>query len=390
MTKQQVREAEAHPEGAPSLETLVARARDLAPIVRERALEAERRGRIHEDSYAKMAEAGFNKICAPKKFGGYELGLDAAIEVVWEIAQGCGSSGWIANLMTVHNFQAGMFPLEAQEEYFANGVPFNSTASRSVASEVTEEGGGLRVSGRWKYASGSDFADWFIIMRPSPQVTDWILVPRSDVTLMNDWEVAGLAATGSQDIVLTNVFVPPHRRLSAASVINGTTHGRQLHDDPFYRVPFFVPAAMGIVAAVIGMAEGMVEEFTRQTAQRYTIAGRKASEAGFNQAKVAEADVNVAVARLLLRDAAARVRRWGEESVPTDPNELLRPRRDYAFATRLMAKTAQELYSSAGAGGAFLANPIQRFARDIFVGSSHVGLNWDDAAEAAGRARLGA
>lgn len=313
--------------------------------------------------------------------------MDAAAEVVMEMARGCGAAGWITNLMTIHNFQASMFPLQAQEEYFADGVPFCSTASRPLGSSMTDVKGGVRLSGRWKYASGSDFADWFIIMQPVPGNLNWLMIPREDVSLQHDWEVAGLVATGSQDIVVDDVFVPHHRMLAAELINAGTTPARDLYDSPFLRVPFFIPAGCGISAAVIGMVAGMIEEYSRATATRRLMTGGMAAAQGYNQRRLAEAEVRLSCARHLVRGALARIRSWGENGIPEDPAELMMPRRDYAYAAQLMTETAQHLYVASGAGAAFLANPIQRLTRDALVGGTHLTLNWDEAAEAYGQAR---
>lgn len=371
----------------PTKAALLTRAQALVPIVRERAGDAEKLHRLHDETFAELTEAKFGHICAPTRFGGYNLGLDVAAEVVMEIGRGCGSTAWITNLMTLHNFQASMFSLQAQEDYFANGVPYCSTAFRSIYSSVTEVEGGLRLSGRWKFASGSDFADWFIIMRPSETFTDWLMVSRSDVTLQADWNVAGLAATGSQDIILDDVFVPSYRRLAFSDVATGTTPGRELSDDPFLRVPFFNHVGIGISAAVVGIVTGLVEEFEKASATRKNVYGVKSSLLGYNQSMLAEAAVRISCARNLVLGAASRVRAWGEDGLPEDPSELCIPRRDYSYAAKLMTQTAQELYTASGAGAAFLSNPIQRFARDAFVGGTHASLIWDDAAEAYGRAR---
>jgi 3-hydroxy-9,10-secoandrosta-1,3,5(10)-triene-9,17-dione monooxygenase len=371
----------------PSLDVLLDRARALFSIVRERAQEAESQGKLHDDTFARLTDAGFGRICAPVRFGGYGLGLDAAAEVVMEMARGCGSTGWITNLMTIHNFQAGMFPLEAQEEYFADGVPFTATASRGLGSTLTEVEGGVRLSGRWKYASGADFADWFIIMQPVPGCMDWLMIPRADVALQHDWDVAGLGATGSQDIVIDDIFVPKHRLLSGADMMAGTTPGRSLYDDPYLRAPFLIPAAAGISAAICGMVAGMVGEFVESAASRRTMSGAIASTLGYNHSKLAEAEVQLACAQHLIRDSLARVRRWGETQLPQDQSEFFIPRRDYSYAVKLLAQIAQNLLSGSGAGAAFRSNAIQRLARDVLIGSTHIALNWDDAAEGYGRAR---
>ncbi len=182
----------------PTREEMLARADALLPRLRDRAPAAERDRRLADETVAEFRAAGFHRILQPRAFGGYELGLDTATACIRTLASACGSSGWVANLFIVHNYQLGLFPLQAQQEYWAAGDDqVCSTVSFAPRSDAVKSDGGYRVSGRWKFSSGCDFAGWFIILKPSAGVFDWLLVPRSDVTIEVDWFVSGLCGTGS-------------------------------------------------------------------------------------------------------------------------------------------------------------------------------------------------
>jgi alkylation response protein AidB-like acyl-CoA dehydrogenase len=372
----------------PTIDELVSRATQLLPLLRARAASAEQNRRLHDDTFQQMQASGFGRICQPTRFGGYGLGLDSAIEVVMELGRACGSAAWLANLMSIHNFQVSLFPLQAQEEYFSNATAFCATVSRSTSSTVTEEAGGVRLSGRWKFASGADFADWFIIMRPSNSFSDWLLVPRKDVELIDEWSVSGLCATGSQDILLRDVYVPSHRRLGMSDIQAGTSPGAKLYADPFYRVPFYTPAPLGICAALLGMVTGIADEFQQSMpSRRMLTTGQPQSERSCNQAQLAETHTTLLCARHLLRGAASSVRMWGLSGTPTDPAELLIPRRNYCYAARLATEIAHKLFLASGAGAVYLSNPIQRLTRDAYAAGTHAALNWDEVAELYGKAK---
>ena len=85
------RPSQSVPKGA----DLVAAARDLAPLVRARAEAAEKARRIPDPAFAAIREAGFLRILLPRRYGGYELGPETAIEVVVELSAACGSTGWV-------------------------------------------------------------------------------------------------------------------------------------------------------------------------------------------------------------------------------------------------------------------------------------------------------
>jgi 3-hydroxy-9,10-secoandrosta-1,3,5(10)-triene-9,17-dione monooxygenase len=306
----------------PTKAEMIARAEAMLPALRERSAEAEKNRRLSDATVADFRAAGFPKILQPNRFGGYELGLDTAVEVIRTIATGCGSSGWVANLFVLHNWQVSLFPIEAQEEYYAGSADrLASTVSFAPKSNLEEVEGGARLSGRWKFSSGCDFAEWFIIMKPSPTCFDWMLIPRSDVTIEDDWFVAGLSGTGSKDLILDNVFIPPHRRLSAMDMAMATTPGAKALGIPMGRLPFAWTAVWGIPAALIGMAAGMAE------AVRTTLIGKKALftgemqvERAANQIKLAEAMTEIHAAELIMRNRMTELAAWADAGSAPSPS----------------------------------------------------------------------
>jgi alkylation response protein AidB-like acyl-CoA dehydrogenase len=361
------------------------------PRLRERAPAAERARRISDETMAEFFDAGFHKVMQPTRFGGYGYGHDLSAELVRTVATACGSSGWVTNLATMHNWQVSLFPLEAQEEYWANSHDvFSSTASFAPRSELEAVSGGYRLSGRWKFASGADFARWFIIMKPSQQCLDWFLIPREDVTIVDDWFVSGLCATGSKDIVLDDVFVPRHRVVGFQDLIAGRTPGGLLHDSPFSHLSFVLPGVWGIPAAIIGMVTGMAEALQQTlVGKRLLFSGEKQVDRVANQIALAEALTNIHAAELMMRHRLDEMRDWDKAGGPPDEIQGMHSQRDAAYVARLMGRTANAISIAGGANSAYLANPIQRFLRDVNVAVTHVSLNWEEIAESYGRAKWG-
>tara|TARA_B110000196_G_scaffold68379_1_gene58053 strand:- start:643 stop:1770 length:1128 start_codon:yes stop_codon:yes gene_type:complete len=366
----------------------VARAEALLPGLHERARAAEENRRLSDETVREFRAAEFHKILQPRRFGGFELGFETAAEVIRTLATACGSSGWVANLFIVHNWQIGLFPMQAQEEYWADGSDqVCSTASFATHSEMKEVDGGFRLSGRWKFSSGCDFAGWFIILKPSPTCMDWLLVPRSDLDIVDDWFVSGLSGTGSKDLILDDVFVPEHRRLPIMDLATGNTPGGKAHGIPLARLPFVLPAVWGIPPALVGMANGMAE------AVRQTLIGKKALFSGelqaervANQMKLTEALTDIHAAELIMRHRLTELMRWGEAGAPPSTLDALSSQRDASYVSRLMGKVANNLALMSGATSINLSNPIQRYQRDINAGVTHVSLVWEEAAENYGRA----
>jgi alkylation response protein AidB-like acyl-CoA dehydrogenase len=89
--------------GIPSAETLVTRARALAPKLRERAVRAERDRNIPQESVDEFIDAGLIHTLQPKRWGGYEYDHEVVFDVAVELGRStCGSSAWCLNYLADH------------------------------------------------------------------------------------------------------------------------------------------------------------------------------------------------------------------------------------------------------------------------------------------------
>jgi 3-hydroxy-9,10-secoandrosta-1,3,5(10)-triene-9,17-dione monooxygenase len=377
----------------PSKEELIARAQAMVPKLRERALEAEENRRIPDANYEEMIAAGFARILKPTRLGGYGMTHEVSHEVIQTLGQGCGSTGWIANLVTGHPWQLGLFGLEAQEEIW-NEFPdaFVATASPGGKCVLEEVDGGYRLTGRYKFSSGCDFADWFMLMKPTADCFDWMLLPRSEVEFVDDWYVSGLRGTGSKDLIVEDVFIPAHRVVAFDDVFNGTAPGGKLEGGVGNgNVPFVDAVAFGIPAAVIGMTQGLVDAFQKnfEGGKRSQLSGELQAERPTNQVKIAKAQADVDMALAVMRSRLVKMREASESGAPLDPIDRLAHHRDAGYVTKQMAQTAAELGVGAGASAIYYKNPVQRNVRDILAGSAHALIAWEDVAEPYGRAKWG-
>src|SRR5690606_13021191 len=142
------------------------------------------------------------------------------IDITFELARGCASSGWIYAIGASHTYLVALFPIEAQKEVWRDGSDVFVAGSYAPGCAAERTPQGYRVSGAWPFASGVDNATWSVVgaLLPSddgaaPPRPGFLLVPASDYTIRDDWHTTGLCGTGSKQIVLDNVTVPRHRHL---------------------------------------------------------------------------------------------------------------------------------------------------------------------------------
>src|SRR5258708_10606966 len=227
----------------PDVPRLLSGARIIAEIARARARETEANRRISDDLIESMHDAELFRILQPEAYGGFEYGFDVFAELVATIGRGCGSSAWVYGLGAVHQWFVACFPKEAQEEFWADPGAIAAGSYAPVGKTVAADGG-YRTSGVWSFASGCDNAQWYLLSTMGPQVgaseaatPSFLLVPREDARIDDNWHTMGLAGTGSKNIVADDLFVPAHRVLAIADLAAGGSPGTPLKTNPLFPPP---------------------------------------------------------------------------------------------------------------------------------------------------------
>ena len=216
---------------------LLSLARELVPTFRKRAAEAEKLRRIPPESIDDLRKAGLFRTLQPAVLGGYELPLDEAVLITATVAEGCGSTGWVQGVYSDHCATLGMFNGQAQKDVWGRSPDSLISSGFMPTGKIVRVGGGYRLSGRWSFSSGCDYADWALVRSFVPAALDtdsaelyMFLVPKTDYTIIDNWFVMGMSATGSKDFQLKDeVFVPEHRALSNQDLTNGTGPGSEFN-----------------------------------------------------------------------------------------------------------------------------------------------------------------
>src|SRR5262249_59805847 len=95
---------------------LVARAAALRPVLQEHADETDRLRRLADANVAALKQAGACRLMVPRRFGGYQTNIHTYIAVMAELGRGCGSTAWVASLLNVCAWLAGLFSEHAQPD----------------------------------------------------------------------------------------------------------------------------------------------------------------------------------------------------------------------------------------------------------------------------------
>ena len=381
---------------APTEAELLSRAADLVPVLKERAGRTEELRRIPDETVGDLLATGLHGIGVPKRFGGLDVSYVVAMNIAAELGRGCPSTAWCYGLWAAHAWLVGYWPLQAQQEVFGEnpdtllssslnvGKPVLSGAGGAVCEPVK---GGYRLSGRWEFSSGCDHAGWVMLGAPSIGERNWALVPRSDFEIVDTWYVSGLRGSGSKDIVTEDTYIPYHRILDVNTAGNGDWTGWELHGQSRYRVPVGVLLGWDLVAPMVGIAQGMIDEFTARM-EGTSGPGRTADSPAVHT-RLAQASAETDAALTVMRQDIGEILRKGQAGEPFTPLERARFRRDKAFTVQLCQQAVNRIFDISGGHGIFDSTPLQRFHRDAQAVAHRDGLVMDLGGRDYGRVALG-
>jgi len=374
---------------------LVARAREMVPLLRERAREVEENRRMADETHRAFVEAGFYKIFQPAGFGGFELDFRLIVDLGSEIGRGCGSSAWVFANLAGQGWINGMKVAEAQQDVWG-GNPDALIAAAfpgpdGVAKAVE---GGFVVDGSWMFSSGVDFADWnnlqlFIREGEGPPKHWFALVPKSDYEVIDDWFPTGLAGTGSRALKLNQVFIPAHRAIAAADVAGGPTPGSAVNPNPIYKLPLFAIGNKQFSGVALGCARGALEVVEADLTRRRSVAGVRLGEQPTVQLRIGEASAEIEAARLLLESDCRESMAVAGGDDPPSMEDRARWRRNNAYAGKLCVQAVERLFPLTGGRRLDFHNPFHRAARDVHAATSQGSMPWDTQATHYGQFRLG-
>jgi 3-hydroxy-9,10-secoandrosta-1,3,5(10)-triene-9,17-dione monooxygenase len=358
---------------------VIAGVRELLPVLRERAQEAEDNRAVPAESVKALEETGFFRLLQPAAFGGYEAHPLDFYTAVRLIASACGSTGWVSSVLGVHPWHLGLFPPQAQQDVWGADQTTRISSSYAPTGKARAADGGHQVSGRWSFSSGCDHATWVflgqIVTDDEGRPTDFrtFLLPRSDYAIDDVWDTVGLRGTGSNDIVVGDVFVPLHRSLSFIDVTKLVVPGQELNQGPLFRLPYGSVFPYSITTPVIGMATGAYDAHVAYTRERVRVAyvGQKAAQDPFAQVRVAEAAAEIDDAWQALTRNMTELMALASAGQPIPTDLRLRVRRDQVRGTGLSIRAVDKLFENSGGRALKAGTPIQRFWRDAHAGRVH-------------------
>ncbi len=361
--------------------SLVARAEEVAVVAAAASAIGETSRRLDADVMKAVVEAGFARHFVPSRVGGTEGTFTELTRAVAIVGRGCPAAAWCASVIANIGRLAAYLPADGWADVWADGpdaVLVGGLTPTGTAEPVT---GGWRVSGRWAYISGVDFADWALVTAQVPggnrSAARVFAVPRRSFQVIDTWDTLGMHGTGSNTVVFDDVFVPSARSFAREDVFSGRATDSTAHP---HTVP--LPAVNGLAFAgpILGAAYGMLDAWRALVAGRLrnAVPGTPGRSRTTYDLTFARAAGEIDAAGLLLERTSA----IGDRGSDITPLEVARNLRDCSLAVEILVTAVDRLFETAGTAAQAGASQVQRFWRDVHSASSHVLLLFEPAASA--------
>ncbi|MCH2185216.1 hypothetical protein MK280_05025, partial [Myxococcota bacterium] len=347
----------------------------IAEIARQHSDETEKLRHLHPEVVRVLVDTGVLRSLVAQAYGGAEQPILEVLKLIEKVSQADGSTGWCTMIasttgLTSHSLRADW----AQTIY---GDPEACTGGFGMPIGTAQlVDGGLEVTGRWAWGSGTDHCSWIgggvhVVDAEGQRAktgdgasAPFVFFDLSNVELLDTWHVSGLKGTASTDYAVHRAFVPEGRW---AQLIGG----RPIVDSAASRFPFFGALAAGVASVTLGLAERAIEELIRIGDKKSAGSSKTLAERAPVQADLAQATANIGQARSFLYEKVEDA--WSMALTGDPPTDACRASlRLAATSAGWRAVEAVDLcYHAAGGSAVYEASPLQRVFRDAHVACAH-------------------
>ena len=354
--------------------TILARARGIAPVLREEADENERRRRLTPRAVDALRSTGVFRMTMPRVWGGPEVDPATQIEIVEELARADGSSGWCASIGAGGGYITAALDETAGKSLYPDLDAVSAGWVMPGGRLVPVGDDRFRLSGRWQFGSGCTHADVVLSGavveedgRPATAAagrpdTRLVVLPADRFAVVDTWHTTGLAGSGSHDYTTHDTEVP------AAHTFRWDDARRP---GPLYAWPGLF--AVNLVGVALGIGRAALETAEAILADKVVFPEmRPARDEPRVRAALSRGHAQVGSARSYVFDVVGRF--WATLVAGDEPTRRQRAELAgvYSHAVRSCREAVEILSDSVGTAALFRSCPLERHRRDLTTISQHV------------------
>jgi len=341
----------------------IARARALTPEIAAASNEIEALREMPPHLLNKLIDGRFFRMLQPRWLGGAELRPVSFCQVTEAIAMGDGSAGWVTCQNNGCSMSAAYLAPDVAREIFGPRTGILAWGPPGAPYEAQPVEGGYRISGTWRFASGSHHATWLgahMKIAGTGGKVRTMLFPKSSVKMNDIWHVVGLRGTGSDEYVVDDLFVPQDHTMSR------DTQAERREDGLLYRFTGNQLYSCGFGGVALGIARATMNAFLDLPANKVSRgAAKPMRENNVVQSQLAQCEARWRSARAFLHTtwntAWERVEATGDQT--TEDRAMIRLASTWAIQSS--REVVSTLYHAAGSVAIFENHPFERRLRDI-------------------------
>jgi alkylation response protein AidB-like acyl-CoA dehydrogenase len=297
--------------------------------------------------------------------------------VVEEIGRHDSAAAWTLENPLDWAFFCCRLPDAGAEEIYSRGADILIAAQFGRPLQATSTNGGYRISGRAPFVSNCYDADWIsstVLVDADDSVRDepemrMVYFPRGDSQIIDTWDAMGMRGTGSNDISVTDVYVPRSRTFPMVPDFEPGSHYR----GPLYRLPVVGAAAGGIPTPMLGVARRALDEVTQLARTKTPVASNGLlRERASAQLQLGRAEAILRSGRSLLLGTLSDA--WGR-CIDGEIHSLEQKADLLLAMTHAMSSAVQAVELAcniAGTTALRAASPLERCFRDVQTMRHHV------------------
>lgn len=353
-------------------------------VLRDRRDEFNEQRFVPADFIDLLKKAGMYRASTPAAFGGEPLPPSTFMKMVERISAVDPATGWVASFGSSLVYLAAL-PVESQREIYAAGPDVAYAGGLFPMQEAEKVDGGYRCTGTWQFASGCRGADVLGIGLVGGPETNGrpltAIVSPADVEIIENWNVAGMKATGSHAIRADGLFVP-----EGMTFIRG---GDPRIDEPLTRYPSLPYAAQVLAIVALGAARGALDFSVDVGSANASITGgaAKGNRPAY-KTTLAQAEAELRSARAYFYEVTDEVWDKAMRGELIDDRDKAALRLGATHAAHVGRAVVLKAFDLAGTGAIYETHPLQRYLRDALVPAQHAMLQ-TNTYEAAGAVMLG-
>ncbi len=342
------------------------RAQALVPLLDEHADAGDRTGELAQPVVEALHRERLWGMWVPKELGGSELDPLRSLETIAHLTYGDPSVGWVLMAAALAIGTGGAYlGDDAVAELFA-GERFPVIVGQGTRPGTARvEDGGFSLSGAWSFASGIKHATHIHTLAVVEETGEprIFVLPVEQATLIDNWDVLGLRATGSIDYTIDSVFVP-----DSFSHFAGTETPRR--GGAIYGLGVIGFALICHTGWALGIGRRLLDELIALVQRKAGRPGAQAESDSFLE-QLEDAEGRYRAARALAFET------WADAFATLERGDTLTRRQHTllrlgATQTTWATHHAGSFAYLAGGTTALRAGPIQKLFRDLHAGSQHL------------------